>query len=132
MEDQLMNYFIHIIAKSFYFLKKIGYYYIKNSISITMNGYKILNLRIKYIYIFLAIVFNYTKNTKYQKDISNLLITKIIRTFHTGQKLSITKLRENFYYYNNIINLCINSKFITRENKNILQKFKKYITPKQI
>ena len=92
--------------------------------SITMNGDKIMNLRIKYIYYYLAIIFNYTKNTKYEKDIANLLITKIIRTFHTGQHLTLSKLREDLYFYNNVINLCSNSKFIAKENKNILQRFK--------
>lgn len=56
MEDQIMNYFLHITAKSFYFLKKIGYYYIKNSISITMNGYKIINLRILLIFLLLKLL----------------------------------------------------------------------------
>ena len=125
MEDQIMNFFIFILAKSFYFLRKIGYYHIKNSMSITMNGDKIMNLRIKYIYFYLAIIVNYTKNTKYEKDIANLLITKIIRTFHTGQHLTLSKLREDLYFYNNVINLCSNSKFIEKENKNILQRFKK-------
>ena len=132
MEDQIMNYFIYIASKSFYFLNKIGYYYIINSISITNNSYKIIDLRIKYIYIYLSIIFIYTKNTKYEKDISNLLITKIIRLFHTGQKLSLSNIRKDFFYYNNIINLCINSKFITKENKKILKKFKNFILKKSI
>jgi hypothetical protein len=83
-----------------------------------------MNFNKQIIYFYLAIIFNNTKNTKYEKDVANLLITKIIRTFHIGQHLTLSKLREDLYFYNNVINLCSNSKFISTENKNILQRFK--------
>ena len=37
-EDGLINYMLHKTAKSFYFSKKIGYYYILNNESITLNN----------------------------------------------------------------------------------------------
>jgi glycosyltransferase involved in cell wall biosynthesis len=56
MEDSMMNYILYRIAKSFYFIKKIGYYYIKNSQSISKNIYKISKLRMKIIFIYLKLI----------------------------------------------------------------------------
>lgn len=75
LEDQFMNYILQRTAKSFYYSKKIGYFYLPNSISITKNVYKISLLRIKFVFIYLKLIFEYSKNIKFQKDISNLSFT---------------------------------------------------------
>ena len=46
MEDQLINYILYRTAKSFYYFKIIGYYYNKNSISITKNLFKLNKIKL--------------------------------------------------------------------------------------
>lgn len=75
MEDQIMNYILRRTAKSFYYSRKIGYLYLPNTISITKNVYKISLFRIKFIFIYLKFIFEYSKNIKLQKDMANLLFT---------------------------------------------------------
>lgn len=60
MEDSLMNYILLKTlktAKFLYFSNKIGYYYLKNSISITKNIFKINQLRIQFIFIYLKLIY---------------------------------------------------------------------------
>lgn len=126
MEDSMINYIIYIISDSYFFLKKIGYYYIKNKISITLNLNKINDLRLKFSFIYLKAVFEYSKNSKYQKDMVNILFTNIYKTF--GKKLPNIK---NYYiFFNKVINNFLNCSFITDENKYILKAFKNKINVK--
>ena len=128
LEDLLMNYIILVKAKSFYFSKRIGYYYLRNEMSITKNQNKMSKkIIIKHIFIILKIVFEYSKNTKYEKDMFNLLFTQLNRGFIIGNNLANLSSKEdlNFYYY--IINLFLNCKFITNENKYYLNNLKKII-----
>ena len=76
-EDTIMSYFLYREAKSYYFLSIIGYYYVKNSQSITKNMFKISELKLKFIFIFLKIVFENSKNNKYEKDMSNALFREL-------------------------------------------------------
>ena len=127
MEDQLMNYILLTKAKSFYFSKRIGYYYLKNEMSITKNKNKMPKIRIKYIFLYLKIVFEYSKNTKYEKDMFNHLFTQLNKLFNIENDLANLSSKEdlNFYYY--IINLYLNCKFITNENKYYFNNLKKII-----
>ena len=132
-EDLLMNYIILVNAKSFYFSKRIGYYYLRNEMSIKKNENKMSKIIIiKHIFIILKILFKYSKNTKYAKDMFNLHFTKLNRRFIIGNKLANLSSKEdlNFYYYT--INLFLNCKFITNENKYYLNKLKKIIKNKYI
>ena len=100
-EDQMITYILYRKAESFFYLKKIGYYYIKNSISITNNLNKILGLTLEFKYIFLKLFFDYSKNNKYEKDIANYIFTKYI-------KGDFSNLRNNFQFFKNIINIYLN------------------------
>ena len=51
LEDGALNFILHRTAKSLYFIKKIGYYYIKNKSSITKNNFDFHF--VKYIFIYL-------------------------------------------------------------------------------
>jgi glycosyltransferase involved in cell wall biosynthesis len=73
-EDQLMNYILHRNTKSSYFLKTIGYYYFTNTISITNNLFKCCKILLKCNFIYLKIIFEYSKNEKYEKDMFNIYI----------------------------------------------------------
>ena len=117
MEDQLMNYILLTIAKSFYFSKRIGYYYLNNEMSITKNLNKLTKTGIKFIFIYLKMVFEYSQNTKYAKDMPNLLFTKLIKLFNIENNLAKLSSKQDLNLYYDIINLYLNCKFITNENK---------------
>ena len=131
MEDQIMNYLIQRTAKSLYFSKIIGYYYLQNTISITKNLNKIPLLIMRFIFIYLKFIFEYSKNTKYQKDIANILFTNSYKVFNI--QLGLIKLRSkdeiNFYY--NILNIYLKNEYITNENKYLLNVFKSIIETKK-
>ena len=133
-EDQLMNYILLRTAKILYFSKKIGYYYLKNSISITKNIFKINQLRIQFIFIYLKLIFEYSKNTKFEKDMANLLFKNIFNNFKIKRFLSKLISIDNFKFYNDIIKMYLNCKFINYYNKytlkylnKILKKRKKFL-----
>lgn len=132
LEDQLMNYILLTKTKSYYFSKRIGYYYLKNTMSITNNKNKMTKIRIKFIFIYIKIVFEYSKNTKYEKDMLNHLFTQLNKLFNIENELVNLSSKEdlNFYYY--IINLYLNCKFITNENKYYFNNLKKIIKNKYI
>ena len=124
-DDSIINYMLYRTAKSFYFIKKIGYYYTINSLSVTNNLFSKSDLRIKFAFILLKIIFEFSKNSKYEKDMFNYLFTIFEKKFNIGQKSSA--FIHNTYFFYNIIKIYYNNKFITRENKYILQKFKEII-----
>ena len=129
-EDTIISYILYREAKSYYFIKKIGYYYLKNSQSITKNMFKISELKLKFIFIFLKIVFENSKNNKYEKDMSNALFTELNRNLniaYTLSTLSFISLSSNLVFYLNVIKMYISSLYITKENKNHLRLFKNII-----
>ena len=126
MEDTLINFIIYKIAKSFYFLKKFGYYYLRNSISITKNIKKISYLKYKFIFLNLKIIYYNSKETKYDKDIANYLFIKL-------NKFNLNKIsffKKDLYLFKNIVDIYIKNKFVTDENKYILNKIFKKINKK--
>ena len=110
-EDTLMIYLILRKAKSFYFLKKVGYYYFRNTESICSNRFKLIDLQIKISFILLKSVFENSKNTKYQKD----MVNHILKPSYESYLLS-SPFNDNFYLYYDIINMLLNCTFIERHN----------------
>ena len=119
-EDTIIAFILYRTAKSFLFLKKIGYYYIKNSQSITKNIFKMSELKVLFIFIFLKFLFEYSKNTKYEKDMSNLLFTELNQKYNIENKFSKIVIKPYIKIYKYVINNYLKSSFITKENKNIL------------
>ena len=116
-EDGLLNYILYRTAKSFYFLKKFGYYYIKNEKKNRIRiYYNIENFEFKLIHI--MYVFVYSKNTKYEKDMTNEIFKRLIFKKRLPTKLHISKKSFDFFIY--IIELL-------RQNQFFLNKYKKYI-----
>jgi glycosyltransferase involved in cell wall biosynthesis len=133
MEDQVMNYILHRIAKSFYFLKVIGYYHLSNSVSVMNNLFKIPELRMKFSFIYLKFIFDYSKNTKYEKDMANHLFTILNRQFNIAGRLQSTDYEENDYnLYYDIVNAYLNCSYIDNENKYFLNNFKFIIEKKNM
>jgi hypothetical protein len=130
-EDGIMNFILYRIVKSFFFVKKIGYYYIINNQSITNNISKVLQENLKCIFVYLKLVFEYTKNTKYEKDMVNHLFTSLNKGFNIKRKFSsLIFNNDDYIFYDNIFNMYINCKFIANENKMILQSLKNIINKK--
>ena len=120
-EDQIINYILHRTAKSFYYLMNIGYYYLGNSMSITKNVDKSNKILILFTFIYLKFIFENSKNTKFEKDMANFLITKLLKNlvkFKILFKININANNYKFIY--NIINTYLSSKFISKDNKYIL------------
>lgn len=59
---------------------------------------------------------------------ANLLFSKFIRRFNIQRKLlSLAYNRDDFSFFENVINLYLNCEFINDDNKLILQKLKNII-----
>ena len=123
MEDAMINFILYRTSKSLYFMKNIGYYYIKHSQSITNNELNISLLRIKFGFIYLKLLLEYSKNIKYEKDIINIIFNKLIKKIKIQKLFKYKNIDYNFY--NNIINIFLNCKFISTENKKIVEDLKK-------
>ena len=126
-EDLLMNYIIYRLGKSFFFFEKVGYYYIKNYLSITQNLFTKSEFRIKCGFIFLQILYQYTKNNKYEKDMSNLFMNDFIKKYEIEKRLLSNEKVSNINFFYNIIMKYFKCKFITNENKIILGHYKNII-----
>lgn len=124
LEDGLVNFLLYRSAKSFYFLKKVGYYYLPNEQSITLNFQKNYDETIRFIFINLIFVFENTKKNKVEKNMVNCLFERMYINILSEYLNLITK---DFDYYIYIINQYLNSKFINQENKNKLNKLKSII-----
>ena len=113
-EDQLLNYFLYRTAKSLYFLNRFGYYYIRNNA--LKPGYKkgYLHSKMKNIFIYITYVFNYSKNTKYEKDMSNRLFANLIYKKGINPLISFINNQPNFV--NNIINTLNANEFFADKN----------------
>ena len=121
-EDTMMNFILYRVAKSFCFIKNIGYYHIMNSMSITNNLFKNTILRIKFSFIVIKLFFDYSKNTKIEKEMSQHFFSIIIKMFNIPQKLY--NINKDFNFYINFIKIFLGCKFISKENKLILESYK--------
>ena len=124
-EDQIINYIIHRICKSYFFLNKVGYYYIRNSISITGNQFKISKLNIKFIFIYLKILFEFSKNNKYEKDMANIFLSNMLQNYNFKNIFLKIGKKDFNKYYKKLVNKYLKNKFISNENKYLLN-YKKY------
>jgi len=124
-EDGLTNYFVHLVGKSLYFLKEIGYYRVPNTESITKNDFKFNDLKLKLFLIYLKFVFENSKNTKYNKDIINIICSSYkIKNINIQNILSKTNSSEDLYFFENLANEFLNSSFIDNSNKIIFRNIK--------
>ena len=130
-EDRIINYLIHRKAKSFYFLKKIGYRHLKNSESVSNQMYKISEQRIDFMFKYIKFLFEYTKNKKREKDIVNIVLTILNRRENSmGIHLSSMNFNSNWNFYYDIINIFLNSEFISEGNKVVFKDLKRIIENK--
>ena len=119
-EDGLMNYILYRTVKSLFFIKKVGYYYIKNKKSITKA--KFTDNKLKFIFYNLKLIFEYSKNNKYEKNMANAFIYRILPGIK-NKNLNLM-IRKECSFYNNIIELYLNCKYISKNIKLFLKKIK--------
>ena len=118
-EDGLMNYMLYQTAKSLFFIKRIGYYYLLNNQSISLKPKKEYEDNFKFIFLLLKFVIENTKNIQYEKDIANSIFAKLSTLFKDNFKIT-----KDFIFYKEVIDLFLKCKFINDENKSILTKLK--------
>ena len=130
-EDRIINYLIHRKAKSFYFLKKIGYRYLRNIESVSNQMFKLSEQRINFIFKYIKFLFEYTKNIKREKDIVNHVLTILNRRKNNMEShISSMNYNNNSYFYYDIINMFLDNEFISEENKVIFKNLKRIIENK--
>jgi glycosyltransferase involved in cell wall biosynthesis len=132
-EDGLINYFIHLSAKSLYFLKKIGYFYMPNNEGVVHNKhYKYKKLKAKFFFIYLKFVFEYSKNNQYFKDSINAIFHTFKKDYRKLNRLTKSSFKKDIYFYKNFTNKLLYSTFINNSSKQILQKIKRILDRKSL
>jgi len=101
-------------VKSFYFINKLGYFYIINNQSITINLSNVSNEYFKSIFVYLKLIFEYSKNTKHEKDMANCLLSDMFKYKKINGLIPFEKDNK---FYRDIINKYLESDFITNNNK---------------
>ena len=116
-EDGVLNYFLYRTSKTFFLKKKIAYYYIKNSQSVTSR--RINTLDLKFIFFHLKFVFENSKNNKYEKNMCNILFRRIAIWRKIYKR--ILQIKSDFNFYLSVIDEYLNSEFINNNNKKYLR-----------
>ena len=98
MEDQLFNYILYRTAKSFYYIKIIGYYYNRNSISITKNSFKLNKIKLVFFFIYIKLIFEYSKKTKYEKDMANFLFSRLYKGIKIEKEFPSSISKKKFFF----------------------------------
>ena len=119
-EDGIMNYILYKTSRSYYFLKNIGYFYIRNNQSITISQNINYNNRFKFIFLYLKLVFETTKNNKKKKKISILVFKWFLNLIKEG----INSITKDINFFFDIINKYLKCKFIDNRSKIILKQLK--------
>ncbi len=115
-EDGLLNYMLYRTAKSSYFSKRFGYYYIRNNYKPLIKYSYFDQIKCKFIHI--MNVFNFSKNTKYEKDMTNEIFKRII--FGKKEMNYLNRIKKEFNFFINAIDVLL-------ENEFFLNKYKKYL-----
>ena len=125
LEDGLLNFVLYRTAKSLFFLKRFGYYYIRNNIISGKYKKGYLHSYINCIFIYIINVFNYSKNTKYEKDMANELFRNLI--YIRGIKFLISSTQKNSSFFIDIINALNSNEFFLYKYKTFLNYFKNFL-----
>ena len=119
-EDGVLNYLLYRNARSFYFYKRIGYYYIKNRYGITRKGFN--SNTIKFIFIHLKLVFEFSENTPFEKNMFNVLFRRLV--IRKSIKKRIRLMKANLKFYIDSIDLFLENEFVSINNKRYMIELK--------
>lgn len=127
-EDGLLNYILYRTVKSFFFLKKVGYYYIRNQNSVSTKG---LNSdTIKFIFIYLKIVFLFSKNTFYEKNMFNILFKILVIKKSIIRKLKLMENDSKFHL--EALNIFLENEFVSINSKKYIINLKNNLNKNQV
>ena len=125
-EDGLMNFILYRKAKSLYFMKYSGYFYIRNKKSITNRSNENLIKRLSSNFLYFRFIFQYSKNNNIEKKIADNIFLKIYFGIYNHKIIQFLKLvYSTNKLYEDVINMYLHSKFISLKTKNIM-KFLKF------
>lgn len=128
-EDGLINFMLHKLSKSYFYIDKIGYYYILTNQSITSKASN-FKKRLKSNFLYLKYLYENTKNNNIEKKMSEFVFLDIISN-HPNIINIFQKLSYDSKFYLNIINKYIKSEFISLKAKQIMRAIKKAIMRKK-
>ena len=121
-EDGLMNFILYRKAKSLYYLKKAGYYYIQNEKSITNKSKINLIKRLSSNFLYFRFVFQYSKNNYIEKNIADNIFLNVYFLIYNRKMIQYLKLVYNKNkIYEDVINLYLSSNFISLKTKKIME-----------
>ena len=123
-EDGLINFMLYKYANSFFYMKNIGYYYIRNNQSVTKNYIKNIEKTIRNAFLYLKFIFIYANKRKYKKDIISCIFHNIYSDINITFFNNITK---EFQFYYEIINLYLDSQYLSSSDKKIFHKIEEII-----
>ena len=123
-EDGFLNYILYRIAKSSYFLKKFGYYYIKNNYKKRRDYHDFDNIKFRFIH--LMSVFNNSRNTKYEKDMTNEIFNRLI--YKKRKKIRLFLLNKEPKFFIDAINILNQNDFFLIKYKIYLKTFSNYFS----
>lgn len=126
-EDGLINFILHRTAKSYYFSKKIGYYYIYNNKSITFKNKDNYIKRIKSNFLYFKFFYQYTFNNKREKKIAEYIFITIFNDIKLYFFKLLKEIIKDIELYKEVIELYLNCEYITLKTRKILEKIKSYI-----
>ena len=119
-EDGLVNFMLYKLSESFFFYKKLGYYYIVTNKSITYNMEN-FGKRLRSNFLYLKYLFENTKNNNIEKKMVFFVISDIFSN-HPDIFNIFNKLTHDSNFYLNVINKYLKSEFISLKTKQTLQK----------
>ena len=128
-EDGLINFMLYKLSKSYYFTRKIGYYYIVTKTSITHESAD-FKKRLKSNFLYFKFIIQNTKNNIIEKTIANLIFSHIFSDQHDAIINSLKDLKNDFQFYIKTINLYIHNEFIPLKTKFILKYLRNIIKRK--
>ena len=119
-EDGVLNYLLYRNVRSFYFYKRIGYYYIRNPYCITGKGFN--SNTIKFIFIHLKLVFEFSENTPFEKNMFNVLFRRLV--IRKSIKKRIRLMKTDLKFYISAIDLFLENEFVSINNKKYMIELK--------
>ena len=128
-EDGLINFMLYKLSKSYYFTRKIGYYYVVTKTSITHESAD-FKKRLKSNFLYFKFISQNTKNNIIEKKIANLIFSHIYSDQHDAIINSLKDLKSDFQFYLRTINLYIHNEFIPLKTKVILKYLRNIIMRK--
>ena len=126
-EDGLINFMLHRKAKSFYYSRNLGYYYLASKYTNTLRykNVKIIEKLLNNNLLFLKFISSYTNNTKYEKNIFLYIFNKMRKVIFNEKNYK--RISKNFNFYYEIINSFLTNNLISLSDKRKFKNIKKLI-----